>query len=248
MGRRKQRGTAKIILYLVLIFFSVTALYPFLWLIIQSFKTSQDYLSSSKLALPRKWYAMNYPQTWQAGSFGKLMFNSVIYTAAATIAATLFGFMAGFAFSKLKNRASPFLYGSFVVGILISLQSILIPLFLMIKSAGLYDTRLGVIIPYTGIALPLAVYLGTEYIRGIPDELIESARMDGARYLKIFISVILPMAAPAAVSAALLTVCAAWNEFMLINILSFGDRIKSLPVGIYRFSGTLSADYGKQFT
>jgi raffinose/stachyose/melibiose transport system permease protein len=123
----------------------------------------------------------------------------------------------------------------------------MVPLFLMIRAVGLSNSRLGVLIPYIGIGLPMAVYLSTEYIKGIPDSVIESARIDGAKYLSIFRRIILPMAAPVATTVAILTVTGTWNEFMLINILVSSDRYKSLPVGINMFSGSLATDYGKQF-
>ena len=123
----------------------------------------------------------------------------------------------------------------------------MIPLFLMIRGVRLYNTRLGVLVPYIGIGLPMAVYLATEYIKGIPNEVIESARIDGAKYLSIFSLIIMPMAAPVATTVAILTTTGTWNEFMLINILVSSDNLKSLPVGIRMFSGSLATDYGKQF-
>jgi raffinose/stachyose/melibiose transport system permease protein len=229
-------------------FFTVLAIYPILWLIIQSFKTTQEYLTTSKMAFPKTWFPGNYPYTWQIGKFGILMLNSIFYTAVTVAAVVVLGFMAGFAFAKIKVRITPFLHGIFIVGILLTLQSIMVPLFLMVNAVGLYDTRLGILIPYIGIGLPMGVYLSTEYIRSIPEALIESARLDGAKYLRIFISIIFPMTLPAAMTVGILTFTGTWNEFMLINILASSDTIKSIPVGINRFSGALASDYGKQFS
>src|SRR5690606_9773620 len=107
----------------------------------------------------------------------------------------------------------------------------------MINTIGLYNTRLGVLLPYIGFALPIGVYLCTEYIRAIPSSLIESARIDGAGYITIFTRIIAPMARPVAATLAILTIHSAWNEFMLINILVSKPSLKSLPVGILMFSG-----------
>jgi raffinose/stachyose/melibiose transport system permease protein len=155
--------------------------------------------------------------------------------------------MAGFAFAKIPNKATKYIHGSFVIGLLLTLQSIMVPLFLIINWVGLYNSRLGVLIPYIGIAMPMGIYLGTEYIKAIPTALVESARIDGATYMKIFISIIVPMAAPVGVTVAILTVTGTWNEFMLINILTSSDALKSLPVGVQKFAGALSSDFGKQF-
>jgi raffinose/stachyose/melibiose transport system permease protein len=239
---------SKALIYLVMLIFTILAIYPILWLIIQSFKTTQEYLSSSKLALPKLWFTGNYPYAWRLGKFGTLMLNSVFYTSVTVIAVVVLGFMAGFAFAKIKNKATPLFHGIFIMGILLTLQSIMVPLFLMVNAVGLYNTRLGVLIPYIGIGLPMGVYLGTEFMKGIPDALIESARIDGAKYLRIFASIIFPMSAPVTMTVGILTFTGTWNEFMLINILTSDDRIKSLPVGINRFSGALASDYGKQFS
>ena len=176
-----------------------------------------------------------------------LIFNSFFYTIITTVAIVVLSFMAGFAFAKLKSKATPILHGSFVIGLLMTLQCIMVPLFLMINKMGLYDTRLGVLFPYIGIGMPMGIYLATEYIKSIPTALIESARIDGAKYFKIFRAIILPMGTPVAITLAILTVTGTWNEFMLINILTSSDSIKSLPVGVQKFAGALSSDYGKQF-
>jgi len=234
-------------MYAVVLVFTVLAVYPIFWLIIQSFKTTQEYMTASKLAFPKIWFFKNYPITWATGRFGILIINSVIYTSVTVFSILILSFMAGFAFAKLPSKLTPLLHGSFIIGILLTLQSILVPLFLMINAVGLYNTRLGVLIPYIGIGLPIGIYLSTEYIKSIPDALIESARIDGAKYPRIFSSIIMPMASPVAASVAVLMITGTWNEFMLINILVSKNAIKSLPVGINMFSGALASDYGKQF-
>jgi raffinose/stachyose/melibiose transport system permease protein len=238
---------AKTAIYAVMILFTAAAVYPLLWLVVMSFKTTQEYITTSKLALPKLWFTGNYPYTWKMGKFGILMINSVIYTAVTVLTVVFLGFMAAFAFAKIRSRATPFLHGMFIIGILLTLQSIMVPLFLMVNAVGLYNTRLGVLIPYIGLGLPMGVYLGTEFIKAIPDALIESAKIDGAKYLRIFWSIIFPMTAPVAITLGILTFTGTWNEFMLINILTSDDAIKSIPVGIGRFSGALASDYGKQF-
>ncbi len=235
-----------VLTYAVMIFFTVMAIYPLLWLIMNSFKTTTEF-QLNKLGFPQDWVTINYQDAWVRGKFPNLIFNSVIYTGITTVATLCFSFMAGFAFAKIPNKATKALHGSFVIGLLLTLQSIMVPLFLIINWVGLYNTRLGVLIPYIGIAMPMGIYLGTEYIKSIPDALVESARIDGATYLKIFASLIVPMAAPVGVTVAILTVTGTWNEFMLINILTSSDVLKSLPVGVQKFAGALSSDFGKQF-
>lgn len=246
MARREISVPMRVALYVVLLTFTVMTLYPIFWLVMSSFKTTQEF-QLNRLGLPSGLHIDNYVQAWRIGEFNQLLLNSVIYTAATTLAIVVFSLSAGFAFAKLRSRATPFLHGSFVVGILLTLQSIMIPLFLMSVASGLYNTRLGVLIPYIGIGMPLGVYLCTEYIKSIPDSVIDSAKIDGASYLKIFTAIIIPMAKPVATTLAILNVTGIWNEFMLINILVCKNSLKSMPVGIMKFSSALSSDYGKQF-
>jgi raffinose/stachyose/melibiose transport system permease protein len=244
-----QRNTAvgKIVIYTVMGIFTILAIFPILWLFVQSFKTTQDYMLLSKLALPKRWFTGNYANAWEQGKFGTLIMNSIFYSFITVTMVVLLGTMAGFAFSKIKSKLTPILHGSFIIGILLTLQAVLVPLFLMINAVGLYNTRLGVLIPYIGIGLPIGVYLSTEYIRNIPDAIIESARIDGAVTIRIFYSIILPMTMPVAITIGIFNFTGTWNEFVLMNILTSSENIKSIPVGVNRFSGALASDYGKQF-
>ena len=244
---RKTDGISLNIMYAVMILFTILAIYPVFWLLINSFKTTQEYMLNSKLAFPQRWFLNNYVLAWKDANFTVLTLNSIFYTTISIITIIIFSFMAGFAFAKLPSRITPFLHGSFIFGLLITLQCIMIPLFILIRGIGLYNTRLGVLIPYIGTGLPMAVYLATEYIKGIPNEVIESARVDGARYTGIFWRIIMPMATPVATTIAVLTATQIWNEFMLINILISTDKLKTIPLGISMFSGSLATDYGKQF-
>ena len=245
---KKTNPIALVLLYLIVVIFTILAVYPIFWLIIQSFKTTREYMITSKLAFPKQWYYQNYPISWRNAQFGMLMLNSVFYTVISVVITIVLSFMAGFAFAKLPSKLTPILHGSFIIGILLTLQSLMVPLFLMANATGLYNTRLGVLIPYIGTGLPMGVYLSTEYIKGIPSEVVESARMDGAKYMRIFRSIILPIAAPVATTVAILGITGTWNEFMLINILVSSTELKSLPVGISQFSGARASDFGKQFS
>ena len=240
------RKIGMVLTYVVLIFFAIMAIAPLAWLIMSSFKTSQDY-QTNRLGLPKTFFWQNYRDSWVRGNFGTYIINSVIYTSVTVIFVLIFGLMSGFAFAKIRMKSTKLLYGSYVIGILMTLQSIMIPLFVMINQFGLYDTKLGVLIPYIGIGLPMGVYLCTEYIKSVTDALVESARIDGAKYFRIFGSIIAPMAKPVATTLAILTISGTWNEFMLINMLTSSTKNKSLPVGIQSFAGALSTDYGKLF-
>jgi raffinose/stachyose/melibiose transport system permease protein len=256
----------KAMAYLVMSVFALMTAYPILWLIMNSFKPTPEY-RVNRIGLPRTWTLVNYVGAWKIGEFSKLIGNSFFYTIGASIGIILVATLAGFAFAKIKSKATAPIYGSFVIGILLSIQSLMVPIFLevsqldriindLLRLIGIigqqninifYNSRLGVLLIYIGAGLPIAVYLCTEYIRGIPDSLIEAARLDGAGYFETFRRVILPMAVPIAMTVTILNITKIWNEFALINILVSKTELKSMPLGIYRFSGTMASDYGKQF-
>ncbi|HTO22334.1 MAG TPA: carbohydrate ABC transporter permease [Spirochaetia bacterium] len=258
--------TGKTVAYIVMIVFALMTIYPILWLGVNSFKSTPDF-RLDKIGLPPKWFPINYVGAWTVGEFSTFIPNSILYTAAGTVGVLFFAIIAGFAFAKLRSRATPVLYGSFVMGILLSIQSVMVPLFIevnqldsllgaLFQALGImrstdfhlfYNTRLGMILIYIGSGLPIAIYLSTEYIRGVPTALVEAARMDGASFFAIFRHVILPIAAPIATTIAILQVPAIWNEFALINIIVSKNELKSLPLGIMRFDGTRMTDYGKIF-
>ncbi|MGE5550585.1 MAG: carbohydrate ABC transporter permease [Bacteroidota bacterium] len=248
-NRTKQQEisvVSRVLLYAVLIAFTCLTILPLVWLVMSSFKTTTEFYTNT-LGLPRQWTAINYPAAWRIGQFNVLFLNSLFYTTVSTTAIVFLSLAASFAFAKIRSFATPFLHGSFVIGILLTIQSLMVPIFIMAYKTHLVDSRLGVLIPYVGLGLPLGVYLCSEFIKAIPDAVMESARIDGAGYFKIFSLIIIPMTRPVVTTLSVLSVASIFNEFMLINILVGKDSLKSLPVGMMKFSSALSTDFGKQF-
>ena len=237
---------AKALAYIVMSAFTLMTIYPLFWLAMNSFKPTREF-QLDQLGFPKSPTLDNYSGAWTLGEFSKLFPNSFIYTILSTIGIVLLSVLAGFAFAKIRSKATGFLYASFVIGILLTVQSLMIPLFLEVNLLGIYDTRFAVLLVYIGAGLPMGIYLATEFIKAIPTALVESARIDGAGYFRIFRSIILPMTVPVATTLAILNITGIWNEFALINILVSKTELKSLPLGMFRFSGSLSSDYGKQF-
>lgn len=236
----------RIFVFVLIGLFTILTLYPLYWLAISSLKTTTEF-QRNMIGWPQNPTLRNYPSAWRLANFSTLFLNSLFFTITSTAAIIFLALMAGFAFAKIPSRLTPFFHGSFVIGILLTLQSIMVPLFLAVNAVGLYNTRTGVLIPYIGMGLPMGIYLCTEFIKSIPDSVVESARIDGASYLKILTAIVMPMAKPVAITLAILNVAGVWNEFMLINILVSSDALRTLPVGILKFSGPLASDYGRQF-
>jgi len=247
LNTRKERNIFnRLLIYIIFIIFAILTIYPLIWLFYSSFKPQLEIIRDS-FSLPQEPTISNYVRAIKVGKLNIYAVNSIIYTFVSTGLVIIFSMMASFAFAKIKNRATPFLYNSFLIGLLITIQAILIPLFISLTRIGLRDTRFGIIIVYVAINLPLAVFLGTEFIKAIPDSLIESAQIDGASYFRIFFNIILPMCKPVMVTILIFTALACWNEFMLALVFTSSDSVRSLPVGIFSFSGPRATEYGMQF-
>ena len=248
MDNRNISLPAKILVYAIMVIFTVLTIYPILWLVLQSFKTNTTYLTTNKLSFPSSLYLGNYAFVINQGNFFGFFKNSLIYTSVTVAVVVVLSNMAGFAFAKLNYKITKLLHGIFIVGILLTMQSILIPLFLMVSAAGIHNTRWAVLIPYIALGLPMGVYLCTDFQKSIPDELLEAARIDGASFISIFSRVVLPMCAPVSVTLAIITLTGNWNEFILMSLMTSSEKLKAIPYMVGRYAGALGSDYGKLFT
>ena len=240
LSRRSAYGA-----YAFLIAFTLVTLLPLFWMLVSSFKL-QGEIMLRPLAFPREPTLRNYREAWEIGNMGRAFLNSLVYSFIGTFGTLCLALAASFALTKFGYRNAKFFYSIFTLGLLITINSVVAPLFFMETRIGLYNTMAGVIIPYIAFGLPMAVLLACSYIKGIPDALIESAVIDGANYLQIFFKIIVVVSTPAAATITILTFLRNWNEFILVFILTSGDHMRSLPVSINAFAGRLNQDYGMQ--
>ena len=236
----------RIVAYVVMTIFTALTVLPLVWLFYSSFKLNGAIMQST-LGLPQHPTLENYIRAWKIGEMGILFINSIIYTGVATALTVVMAVATGYGFAKFDFRITSFFYFFIMLGLLINVQSVLAPLFIVETRIHLADTRIGVIIPYVAFGLPVAVYLATAYIRGVPNSLEESAIIDGASYLNIFRTIILPVSRPVVATMTILSFVNNWNEFPLIFVLTSRNSIRSLPYGINSFAGAVNQDYGLQF-
>lgn len=236
----------RIFSYIFMFAFTFLTIAPLVWLGYSSLKPHPEIVRNI-FALPRSVHVTNYIVAWTRGQLGMLMINSVFYSVTATAITVVLALAAGYGLAKFDFRISGFVYTFFIMGLLVTAHSVLVPLFVMATRVGLADTRIGVLIPYVGFGLPFLVYLATSYIKGIPDALEESARIDGAGYLQIFWHIIRPIAAPVVATMTIFAFLANWNEFVFVFVLTSRQALRSLPVGVNAFAGGMSRDYGLLF-
>jgi len=203
----------------------------------------------SKMRLKISWSTMwfNYTSAFIRGGLGLKFINSIVYSSVSTFAIVIFGLMMSFALSKMQfKKISAIIMALIGLGYLISINSVIIPLFLMLSSVHLTDTHLGIILVYTAFGFPLAVMLATQFMKGLPNSLVESAYIDGASVFKTFLSIILPMSTPVIITISIMSALGIWNEFLLVLVLASSEFTKSLPVGVFSFSSLTSTQLGWQ--
>lgn len=232
--------------YLLMITFTLLTIIPLTWMILSAFKP-HALIVRHPLSPPVSWYIENFTLAWTQGHLGIYFINSTIYSLVATFFTVLFAMSSGYALSKFHYKSSRFVSLLYTLGLLITVHSVIVPLFIMETKLGLSNTRLGVILPYIAFGLPFQVFLATTYIKGIPDAVQESAIIDGATFIQVFLKIIIPVATPIISTMFIYTFLGNWNEFILVLTLTSDLTVRSLPVGINSFAGGMSRDYGLQF-
>lgn len=232
----------RIPLYLILVIGTILSLYPLIWMFYSSFKSNQD-ISNNAFSLPNKLHFENYVDAWQTAKIGVYFINSVVVSIVAIIFTILIGALAAFILSKFEFKAKKFVYTSFMIGMLIPLQSVLVPLFIQMRSLKLLDTQWSLILCYTAFGLPVTIFVLESFMRSFPDSILEAAIMDGSSIPRIFFGIILPMTRPAIATITILNFLNNWKEFSFALTFITKETRKTLPLGLYNFLGAYTTNY-----
>jgi multiple sugar transport system permease protein len=211
-------------------------LIPFYWLINISLKTGAD-LSTGDI-IPPSPSLDNYTSIFENSDFTRSLANSAIVALVTTFLGIVVGAFAAYALARLKMRGKAILLAVVLSITTFPQIAIAAPLFRLWTDIGLYNTLIGLIIPYLTFALPLSIYILVSFFREIPRDLEEAALVDGATYFQAFRKVVVPLAAPGLATTAILTFIAAWNEFLLATTLTSSPSARTTPVAISQFTGS----------
>jgi len=214
----------------------IFCLFPFYWLVNISLKTGPA-LSAADLFPPSP-SLDNYSSILQNDDFTRALLNSTIVALVTTFLGLLVGAFCAYALARLKMR-----FKFILLGVVLSISTfpqiaIAAPLFRLWTDIGLYNTLIGLIIPYLTFALPLSIYILVSFFREIPKDLEEAALVDGATNFEAFRKVIVPLAAPGLATTAILAFIASWNEFLLATTLTSSREARTVPVAISQFTGS----------
>lgn len=231
--KRAFASTAHYLLAALLVSFFLA---PYLWQIVTSLKPDAE-LATLPPLLPSKLRWQHYAEVFSGRPFARIILNSAVVASSTTLLCLTLGALAGYALAKLPVRRTRLILLIVLAVSMFPPIATVSPLYLMIRGLGWRDTYWALIFPYATFALPLAIWILTNFFREIPDELTEAARLDGCTPLQIFRRIFLPLAAPGVFTAAILIFIFAWNEFLLALTFTATEKARTIPVGIALFPG-----------
>lgn len=216
---------------------------PFLWMLLTSVKPEGEARRVPPTWWPETFTLENYETLFTRLDFPTYFLNSVVVAGAVTIGNVLFGAMLGYALAKLQFPGKRLVFGLVLATLMIPGVVTFVPLFVLVTNMGLTNTLTGMWLPF--LSAPFGVFLMRQYILGLPDELIQAARVDGAGEMRIFFSVIMPLCGPALATVGILTFLGSWNNFLWPLVVATSEEKYTLPVALALYAiGQNSTQYG----
>ena len=194
-------------------------------------------LFTNPVSFPRNPSFSNFSVAWENGGLASALISSFVITACSVAALIVIGSLCAYVLARRPGRLSTALYILFLLGIIVPFQLSIIPVYVVFHQLGLIGTYLGMILLWVGIATPLTVFLYTGFVRTLPRDYEEAARMDGAGLLRTYVKVVFPLLRPVTGTVAILTGLFIWNDFFLSLIFLSGSQAQTLPVAVYSFVG-----------
>jgi raffinose/stachyose/melibiose transport system permease protein len=226
----------------------VVEIFPLVWLFLGSFKTQDEFLNSPAWSFPQTFSFDNYAEAWITGNLATYVGNSLIATIPSLFLIVLFGVAAGFALEVLVWKGRNAVLLTFLAGIMVPGQMILLPLFSAYFQVGLTGTLWPLIITYTATGLPLTVFMMATYFRAVPREVFEAATLDGASMIRAFFSIGFPMVRNAVFTVALVQFFFIWNDLLIALTFTNNAQLNTIQVGLLNFTGEFGAvQYGPLF-
>lgn len=233
MPLREQLG--RLLLHVVLLLGSVVMLLPFLWMLSTSLKLPRDIFTFPPVWIPNPIAWSNYAQTWRAMPFGRFYLNSFVVATSVTVLQLLTSSLAAFAFARLRFRGRGAIFLLYLATLMVPFQVTMLPNFILMRYLGWYNSYQALILPPAFSAF--STFLMRQFMLGIPLDLDEAARMDGASSWRIWWQVILPLSGPVLAALAIFTFLNSWNDFLWPLIITDSLDMRTLPVGLSAFQG-----------
>lgn len=229
------------LIHAALILGSVGMLLPFAWMLVTSLKSPPQIFTYPPTLIPKPAVWQNYVDTVRAMPFGRFYLNSLIVSVSVTSLQILTSSLSAFAFARLRFRGREILFLVYLATLMIPFQVTMIPNFILVRYLRWYDTFYALIVPTAFSAF--AVFLLRQYFRGIPAELDEAARMDGASSFRIWAQVIMPLSGPVLAALTIFVFLGSWNDFLWPLVVTNSNATRTIPVGLASFRGQYNTDW-----
>ena len=227
----------------ILVAYTVYSTAPFLWVSTMSVRTTTE-ISANHYAWPNPFHWEQFREAWIDSNFNVYFLNSLMVVVTSVVILTLAGAAAAHCLARYRFRGNRLIYSILFSSIIFPPQVVLISIYQVLVDYGLYNSRLGLILVYISLQLPLTVYLLEGFFARIPQDLFDAAKVDGYGDIEIFLRLVLPVGLPAIATTIILNFILLWNEFLFAVVLITDDELRTLPVGIQRFMGDHFQDIG----
>lgn len=244
MASRLERGWLDALSYVLLIAISAVILFPIVWIVLTSLKPESELYAIPPTLIPQSISTEHYVSIASDGDFPRYFANSLVVAPLSTALALLIGAPAAYGFARFPYRLSWLLFGLIIVVRMSPYITLTIPLFVLMRSLGILNDRLALIITYTAIQLPLIIWILEAFFREIPRELEEAAEIDGMAPPGIFLRIVIPLSLPALSVAATLGLVTAWNEFIFALALTRTPEAQTIPVGLAGYVTSFQIFFG----
>ncbi|MDY5731337.1 MAG: carbohydrate ABC transporter permease [Eubacteriales bacterium] len=241
MLEKKKFSVYRIVAIALLFLISLTFIFPFYWIVTGAFKTAADIRSVKPIFWPSQFSMENFTKLF-VNPAGRWLFNSVFMSLASMALVCITASMAGYVLAKKRFTGRAVLFTMFVASMALPKQVVMVPLVRVVANMGFHGTMWAVILPTVG--WPFGIFLMKQFAEGIPGELMEAARIDGANEFKTFTDIVMPMLKPAFGALAIFTFINVWNDYFLQLVMLTGRNNFSIALGIATLQGEYSTDYG----
>ncbi len=230
-----------ILIYALLVAMAFLTLVPIIWMVLTAFKSAPETAATPPTWWPRSWHPENFSAAWTFAPFGRYLINSVIMAGGIALLQTVTSALAAYAFARLQFRGRDLLFLLYLGTLMIPPQVTVIPQFILVRELGWIDTYQGLIIPQAFTAF--GVFLLRQFFLGIPFELEDAARVDGATRFGCFWRIILPLSGPALATLAVFAFLFHWNNLLWPLIVANSDATFPVAVGLRQFQGQYGTEW-----
>jgi len=239
---RLRRQLESLVRYATLSGWAVVVLFPLWTMLINSFKPQRD-IFKDPFGLPTRWTLDGYKAVLTQGRFDLYFFNTLYVTVITLVLILFFGSLASYALVSWKSRASNVLYIFFIAGLMIPIRLGTINLLQIIKLLNLQDTLWSLIPVYVAMGLPIATFVLTSFMRTLPTELYDAARIDGASEWQVYLTIVMPLLRPALATVAIYNLIMIWNDFWFPNIFIRLEQARPVALGVALLFGQYRTDW-----